>query len=185
MPIRPIRNLSAFGLRFLVVCPQCAGRAILKQSVGASKRDATLDCAQCDFARQWRDGSVELETQLRWFDNAGIRMGLPMPIGSDGTLVHLWVRNLPESAEQTKPLNVRLWLQTPCGEENLWLLGKEHLAFIRDYLDNSVEEHPTYLASETYRKKMQWVESWIEEEVDRATVLESVKVLLRKLGTPL
>ena len=187
MPIHSIRSLNAFGQRFLVACPQCDGRAILEGDAGASKRDATLNCAECDFARQWRDGSVELESQWHWFDNAGVGMGHPVPTGSHGALVHLWVGNKPEAAEQTKALKVRLWLQTPCGEENLWFLGEEHLVFTSDYLNGITENRSTPLAAETYREKTQWIESWAEEEeeVDRATVLQSIEVLRRKLGTPL
>ena len=193
MPIRSLRNIQAFGPKFLVVCPRCAKRAILEQRDSALQ-EVFLSCAQCDFARQWPGAGLELESQMHWFDNAGMKMGLPVRTGSHGAIVHLRVGVRDESAPHApmQPLdNFRLWLQTPCAEENLWLLNDEHLVFLRNYLDYPVKNHAVYFGWELeanrakYHERLQWVEPWLRRAENRGATLESIKALRRKLGTPL
>ncbi len=149
MPIHPKRDITAFGPRFPVVCPRCSRCADLEQENSAK---ITLDCLSCGYARQWQSSQIQLASGWRWLG----KMAHPVPAGFGGTPAELWIETSSDATQQSQGLTLRLWLQTPCDEENLWFLNREHLNFVEHYLRDSANV-------EDQRTQIQWVEPWIWE----------------------
>lgn len=166
MPIRPKRDITVFGPRFLVVCPRCSGRADLETRDNLSK--TSLDCSSCDYARQWQSSQIGLATPWRWLGN----VAHPVPTGFGGTPAELWVETSSDATQQSQGLTLRLWLQTPCEAENLWFLNRQHLDFVEHYLRDSVDR-------EDERAQIQWVEPWIEH-ADKSRVTRCVEELISR-----
>lgn len=75
----------------------------------------------------------------------------PVPAGRGGTDVNIQVRpafSVSPQPEKIGELSLRLWLQSPCGTENLWFLNTEHLLFVKAYLQASLNPELLHLAQE-------------------------------------
>lgn len=181
MPIRPLRNIHAFGRTFLVVCPQCSAKAQLEKSADSTESDVVLSCSQCELSRQWQRAQIEILYGWKWFDigAGGACAGYPVPAGFEGSAVNISVITAPDAEQKSSGQSFLLWLQTPCDGENLWLLNRQHLDFAELLLRDPDEFYKRESEQESWRQKLQWVEGWIEEEEDTEEILRCIQELRR------
>lgn len=173
MPIRPQRDICAFGQTLAVACPQCSKRATLVDRGDADKPDIFFSCSNCGFMRQWQqpDDKIDLVSGFKWFSENPVKVGFPIAAGSDGQDVYIAVETLPDATQEPKGLSFRLWLQTLCNGENLWFLNSEHLAFVQAFTQVPLENRYSSPHTESSRKQIQWLEEWVMQTENKDIVL--------------
>jgi hypothetical protein len=99
--------------RFLVRCPGCTSMAVVQPEGGGRAR---FSCTRCGKSGGWQDrheGSVLYATSLDHFESGRVCIGAPVD----------WYFHLP------------LWLQTECCGEVLWAYNKDHLDWLRNFVN--------------------------------------------------
>jgi len=116
------RTIFEFGGEFLVVCPRCAGRALVRDrgaAAGHASRVA-LTCAQCGLSRHWEQAGPGVLTSAETgaYPEGVVALGGPVD----------WYFHLP------------LWLQAPCRGETLWAYNARHLDFLEETVRATLRE---------------------------------------------
>ena len=113
-------TVEDFGDEFLVACPRCAARALVRDTGEGDARRIRLTCAACGHARGWSGnvGSVAYGPDASRYPAGAVGIGAPVD----------WYFHLP------------LWLQAPCRGHTLWAYNARHLRFLRDLVSADLRE---------------------------------------------
>lgn len=118
------------GDEFLVVCPNCSGKAkVFPGDTNSEKLSERLTaprkvvCQSCFYRGNWIRGR--------------------MSIGG----AHDWYFQLP------------LWLQISCCGETLWAYNERHLKFIENYVSAKLRERKPFVNKSLASRLPQWIKS--------------------------
>ncbi len=156
-------TLLDFGHEFLVVCPRCKGRAVVRDR-GASEdaaRRIALTCPHCGLAQFWEQAGpgMLMAADTSKYPPGVVAMGGPVD----------WYFHLP------------LWLQTPCCGETLWAYNADHLAFIEDFVGAGLREHRRGAHGWRNQALAQRLPKWMTRAGNRDEVLRGVGRLRERL----
>lgn len=174
------RNIYAFGHKFLVVCPHCQSKAVLVNHGNTNQPYIVLSCVDCKRSQEWKDveSKIRLMGSSRWVDGgSGVKVMLPAPIGYKGARVGLWIESAPDATARSAVFSLDLWLQNPCGTENLWFLNHEHLQFVKTFLQIPRRIRFRSFDTEDSRQQLLWIEPWIKETTTKKLGLSCLKEL--------
>ena len=157
---RTAHTLWAFVDEFLVVCPQCDRRALVRQSTEITS--PRLLCGHCGLAHDW-----QVKKRGVWFSDR-----------VSDSLEGAYVLGAPADPY----FHVPLWLQTPCRGHTLWAYNAAHLAFLRAYVRATDRRRAE---REDTGPRNQLLESrlprWVKAAKNRETVARGLAVLERRL----
>lgn len=180
------RNIYAFSPKFLVVCPDCSRQATLINHGSVNQPNIVFNCSSCGLRQQWQEPNNEIKLwgAMRKVDlGNGFSAFLPAPVGYAGAKVGLWIETSPDTTIQSRGTSFQLWLQTPCGEENLWLLNKEHLAFVQMYVRVPRRFRSRSFDTGNSREQLLWIEKWIKQSKDKNSILNCLKELQLRVSS--
>jgi len=157
-------TLLDFGHEFLVVCPRCEGRALVRDR-GTDEEPAhriALTCAACGLAQFWEQAGPGMLTasDTSKYPAGVVAMGGPVD----------WYFHMP------------LWLQTLCCGEILWAYNAEHLVFIEDFVGAKLREHVRGRQGWRNQALVQRLTKWMTAAGNRDEVLRGVGRLRERLG---
>ncbi|WP_019639236.1 hypothetical protein [Paenibacillus fonticola] len=158
------RMLVSFGAYFLVVCPNCSGKAKVI-SLGAPSPYITgitrrFFCSECGshkefvprkncyneavirYSKNWEEGYINIGGPFDWF------------------------------------FGYSLYLQIPCCGQTLWAYNLEHLEYVESYVAAELrEDHPYYLSVESR------LPAWMKSAKNRHDVLKAIgKLKIKESG---
>ena len=180
MPIQVKRDLYSFGKTFLIACPQCSNRASLTNHGTTTKPNIVFSCPACSSTQQWQStyNEIRLMGSWRWVgSDGGGKAGVPAPAGAGGAEVYLWVETSPDVTRKSEGPQFRLWLQSQCKQENLWFLNREHLDFVKFYLQVPRNYRARSFDTAQSRNKIQWLEDWVKRTENKDIVLGCLAAL--------
>lgn len=164
MPTRtrwPDLSIDAFGDEFLIVCPRCAGRALVRDRAPAEPRIA-LSCAGCGCAQHWQPRAPGVMVSA---DRTRYRPG-SVCIGDAVD----WYFHRP------------LWLQTGCCGRTLWAYNQRHLDFLEDFVQADLREQPRGPHGWSNRSLRSRLPRWIAAARHRPELLQAIQRLRRRLS---
>jgi len=142
-----------FAGEFLVVCPGCAGCALVRdRGPAAGDRRVVLSCAACGRGDVWTPVGPEVvitSGNPARFEQGSVGVGAAVD----------WYFHLP------------LWLQMPCCGETLWAWNRAHLEFMERFVSASLRERqqdPEHGWSN--RSLASRLPKWISKAKNRAAV---------------
>ncbi|MDY6911836.1 MAG: hypothetical protein SVM79_05725 [Chloroflexota bacterium] len=152
----------SFGNEFLIVCPRCNKRAIVKPLQKESGPEARVSCSNCGYSKNWvRKSHGVLFTQNREaFDEGEIGIGDAVD----------WYFHHP------------LWLQEKCCGEVLWAYNREHLEWLRSFVSATIRERKE-------REDHGWsnralasrLPRWISQANNRRPILAAISKMEKRL----
>ncbi len=180
MPIRPLRNLYAFGPKLLVACPDCSEKALLSNRGRSDETHIVLTCSCCKLKQRWQEPSNQILLMGVWRrvrSEGGPSVFLSAPAGYGGSAVGVWVETSPDSTQKSESVPLQLWLQKPCGQESLWFLNAEHLLWTKSRLHVSDDPRPRLYDTKSRRQKRLWLPDWVELPENREAILDCLEVM--------
>ena len=158
---RDAKMIWDFAKDFLVVCPRCQRRAIIKR--GKAPKATRLSCGACVYVRDWVGPCKGYQTGMQ----PGVQQAGVVIIG----------------APIDPYLHADLWLQVACVGETLWAYNAEHVGFLRGYVGARLRERPT--DGNVHGLRNQLLESrlpkWMTLAKNRDAVLAGVAKLEQRL----
>ena len=153
-------TIWSFVDEFLVVCPCCGGKAVVKAST--DEIPPRLTCLPCGLARDWESASPGVLTSH-----------------SSGT----WPAGqyaLGDAADAY--FHLPLWLQVPCGGNTLWAYNARHVAFLREYVASTQRRRSPRADSGPLNTRLaSRLPRGIKLAKNRDTVLRAISKLEEKL----
>ncbi|MES3035245.1 MAG: TFIIB-type zinc ribbon-containing protein [Gemmatimonadota bacterium] len=152
-----------FGHEFLVSCPRCASRALVRdRGPDAFERRIVLSCATCGHADVFQRTQPGVRTcaDPTWFETGAVGIGAPVD----------WYFHLP------------LWLQAPCCGEVLWAWNAAHLDFLERYVRAQLRERvPSDEHGWSNRSLVSRMPRWISAAKNRSAVLATIARLRERV----
>ncbi len=105
-------TLYEFMDEFLVVCPECSRKAVVR--AGTPSNPPRLVCPCCGHSRDWKQTAH------------GIRFSQRASGWPDGMIA------VGDAADAY--FHLPLWLQLPCAGHALWAFNERHLAFLQEFV---------------------------------------------------
>jgi DNA-directed RNA polymerase subunit RPC12/RpoP len=156
----PGKPLAAYAHKVLVVCPNCAGLAIVRNqmvwTLPFRTEYARVHCLRCSFLREspsetWYGPVIGCAKQrcsycgYKWLtttrhEEQGDAMlphtaSVTCPACQHTTTIALqWFPQAFTGAPIDPTFGLPLWLQLPCCGHTLWAYNEEHLATLRAYV---------------------------------------------------
>lgn len=151
------RPLAAFAHEFLVECPDCSHRCMVKIKAGELDNlmsPRVVTCTNCGLIKETREKKYTVYADGRdWY------------------------------------FGLKLWLQTPCCGETLWVLNAAHLQYLEDYYKADVhEQHPHYLSytglgyRNINRSLISRLPKWMKEGSNGPKIIKGLEKLRGKLA---
>jgi hypothetical protein len=155
------QSIAGFASEFLVRCPRCGARALVRGAPPTAARPASraaprLTCPACGYAQDWRPPA-------RW---------VPIITGPQA------VRSPPADAIIVGGafdwyFHQPLWLQTPCVGHTLWAYNAQHLEFLEQYVAAELRER----RPNVNRSLASRLPRWMLEAKHRSDVLSGLRRL--------
>ena len=153
------KSIWDFATEFLVVCPKCSRRAMVRRGDGESA--ARLSCGACCHVREWRGPYL------------GHSSCLPAESLKEGMIVL--------GAPLDPYMHHDLWLRVACTGELLWAYNAQHLAFLRSFVGATLRERPTDAHGFRNRLLESRLPKWMTSAKNRDAVLAGVSKLEQRL----
>jgi hypothetical protein len=153
-------TIDAFGDEFLVLCPRCSQRAVVRDRGQSLQPRIVLSCLQCGYNQFWETRAPGIVTarNQNYYKPGQIGIGDAVD----------WYFHLP------------LWLQMPCCGNTLWAYNLAHLAFIEDYVQATLRERQKDHHGWSNRSLRSRLPKWIQPAKNRSAVLECIEKLKQK-----
>jgi len=164
-PIKPVaprepHTLWVFVQEFLVVCPQCDRRALVRKSTATTP--PRLACIHCGVTRDW---------QLR-------KPGIYFSARGSDDLEGAYVLGAPIDPYFHLPL----WLQTACCNHTLWAYNAAHLAFLRAYVTATDRRRAERVEAGPRNQLLESrLPQWMKTAKNREAVVRGIAVLEGRL----
>jgi hypothetical protein len=156
-------TIHAFGEEFLVVCPRCSGRALVRdRGYDAEPPRIVLTCGGCGLSRYYEAalrGTIYAHSVHYYGDG---QRGIGAAVD--------WYFHLP------------LWLQTACCGETLWAYNLRHLDFLEDFVRATHRHAPPTEHGWSNRSLRSRLPRWMQEAGNREAVLAGIEKLRDKAG---
>jgi len=153
--------IHAFGDEFLVACPRCSQRALVRdRGPEAEAPRIVLTCGACGYSRRF-EGDLWSTTYGR---NAAYYEPGQRSIGDAVD----WYFHRP------------LWLQILCCGENLWAYNLRHLAFLEDFVQATLRENVKSEHGWSNQILRNRLPAWIKDAHNRGDILKCIAKLRRK-----
>jgi hypothetical protein len=148
--------LAAFADEFLVVCPRCAERALVRRLAAGRAR---FTCGHCGRARPWRDRMPGATTFCR--DPDRYEPGM-----------------LTFGAPVDPCFHLPLWLQVDCCGERLWAFNRAHVDWLCAYVQAGLRQRSA-------DPRLGWANAglasrlprWLKAAANRDAVLQGLRRL--------
>lgn len=156
------KQLHDFMSVILIVCPSCAGQAIIKSDGKTPSKETEANikvvCTKCGYNKSL---SAQPDTLL----NQSSRKSIKGKIMITGAPIDPY-------------FHFPLWLTTPCCDNLLWAYNFEHLDFLHQHVETKLRERNTV---ETYNKAIaSRLPKWMTSKKNRFLVLKSIANLKAK-----
>ena len=109
----PEATIYDFVDEFLVVCPACSARAVVR--AGTDGKPPRFTCSRCGRSQDWKAASY------------GVLFSRPASGWPEGQFA------IGDAADAY--FHLPLWLQSPCLGHTLWAFNERHLVFLRDFVE--------------------------------------------------
>ncbi|WP_336882602.1 hypothetical protein [Priestia koreensis] len=157
------RMLESFGYEFLVTCPSCNHYSKVislgDPSPYVPRTSIRFVCTNCGMSK-------ELKTKSNGYNQSIISYGSQWKDG---------VVNIGGPYDWY--FGYSLYLQTPCCGHTLWVYNREHLTYLKRYVEAELREsHPYYLSVESR------LPVWIKSSKNREAVLKAIEKLENKFA---
>jgi hypothetical protein len=154
-------TIHAFGGEFLVVCPRCGRRAVVRDRGRDSLPPRIiLTCGGCGLSRTF-DGGMSVFTygpDATHYEPGQISIGDAVD----------WYFHLP------------LWLQLPCCGHTLWAYNLGHLAFLEDFVRATLRESVQSQHGWSNQSLRNRLPDWIKDGHNRGAILRCAGKLREK-----
>lgn len=147
-------TIEAFGDEFLIACPRCGARALVRDRGPAAEPRIVLTCGGCGHSRPF---SGDLNSTMHCADAGRYQPG----VRCIGAAVD-WYFHQP------------LWLQAPCCGHILWAYNLRHLAFIEDYVQATLRENARGEYGWSNQSLRSRFPAWIKDAGHREAILKCV-----------
>jgi len=152
------QSILDFIGRFLVVCPQCSSRALVRRG---DKGEIVLTCPTCGYARtdSKQKSAIAFASSPAAFGDGTVGVGVAVD----------------------SYFHIPLWLQTPCCGEVLWAYNEEHLAFLEAFV--MAKQRTSVLGEHGWSNQslMNRLPLWMKLAKNRDEVLRCLEKLKQKL----
>ena len=154
-------TIDAFSDTFLVVCPQCSQRALVRDRGQTLQPRVLLACPHCGYNQFWEATAPVIMTARNRQHYKRGQIGI-------GDAVD-WYFHRP------------LWLQQPCCGATLWAYNPTHLAFIEDYVHALLRERQPDAQGWSNRSLRSRFPKWMQAAKNRTAVLACIEKLKQKI----
>jgi hypothetical protein len=156
-----LRTIHDFTDEFLVVCPRCGHKAVVKPSTEALP--PRLTCLNCGSVRQWtsaKNGVLFSQQSGTW------------PEGQYA---------LGDAADPY--FHLPLWLQISCCGHTIWAFNQRHLQYLRDFVAAKDRHTPPRETKDPLNSLLtSRLPKWMQLARNRDAVLHALEVLEAKLN---
>ncbi|WP_028778201.1 hypothetical protein [Shimazuella kribbensis] len=156
------RTLESFGYEFLVICPNCQKQATVLSKEAfpfIQNSNKRFVCTHCGLTRDLIPKKNQAKQNIivyqRTFREGMICIGGPFD----------WYYGYP------------LALQNPCCGKTLWAYNKEHLLYVKSYVEAEIRDNYSY-----YLSVESMLPNWIKSAKNRKTIVKAITKLERKLS---
>lgn len=161
----PDARIEDFGHEFLVRCPACEARALVKPWETEKGSQVRFVCTACGRVDVWptENSNVLLYTSdRRQFEAGWVCMGAPYD----------WYFHIP------------VWLKAPCCGETLCAYNLAHLLFIEDFVRATQRHNPPGEHGWSNRSLRSRLPGWMKAADNRERILKCVERLKRLAADP-
>lgn len=144
-----------FFNEFLVHCPKCSNKAIVKDRGKQTSPRFVLACATCAYS----------DTRADALRSHVYRYTMPTDEDREDVVI---------GAPADPYFHQKLWLQSPCCGEILWFYNRPHLQWVEDYVRATLRErkpHPNY-KNKTLSSRLP---GWIKKAKNREPIIRAIQ----------
>lgn len=156
-----LQTIHDFTDEFLVVCPRCGQKAVVKPATEVLPPRFT--CLNCGSVRQWTS------------DKKGVLFSKQSGTWPEGQYA------LGDAADPY--FHLSLWLQTSCCGHTLWAFNLRHLQYLRDFVAAKDRHTPPRETKDPLNSLLtSRLPKWMQLARNRDAVLHGIEVLEAKLA---